>query len=122
MTSKVILKFNDNLTSQENLNTSWIVIAVICPMIFFGIVAVIFIKKRKNSNIKRSALNPIYEKNVSFLHKTFLPEFVKDWSDIEIVNSIGEGNFGKVYKGFLSLDPIARYSSNYGTHAIITRS
>ena len=54
------------------------------------------------------ALNPIYEKNVSFLHKTFLPEFVKDWSDIEIVNSIGEGNFGKVYKGFLSLDPIAR--------------
>ena len=79
-------------------------------MIFFGIVAIIFIKKRKNSNIKTMALNPIYEKNVTFLHKTFLPEFVKDWSDIEIVNSIGEGNFGKVYKGFLSLDPIARYS------------
>ena len=112
MTSRVNLEFNNDLATQENLNTSWIVIAVICPMIFFGIVAIIFVKKRKNSNIKTMALNPIYEKNVTFLHKTFLPEFVKDWSDIEIVNSIGEGNFGKVYKGFLSLDPIARYSSN----------
>ena len=44
------------------------------------------------------------------IHKrTFPVEFVKDWADVEIAGQIGNGNFGKVYKGFLNLDIVARY-------------
>ena len=40
--------------------------------------------------------------------KEFSPGVIKDWSDINIKNEIGEGNFGKVYKGYLHLNEVQR--------------
>ena len=40
--------------------------------------------------------------------KTFCPGVIKDWSDIDIKKEIGEGNFGKVYKGYLHLNEVQR--------------
>ena len=40
--------------------------------------------------------------------KEFSPGVIKDWSNINIKNEIGEGNFGKVYKGYLHLNEVQR--------------
>ena len=40
--------------------------------------------------------------------KEFSPEVIKDWSNINIKNEIGEGNFGKVFKGYLHLNDVQR--------------
>ena len=40
--------------------------------------------------------------------KEFSPGVIKDWSDINIKKEIGEGNFGKVYKGYLHLNEVQR--------------
>ena len=40
--------------------------------------------------------------------KEFSPGVIKDWSDIDIKKDIGEGNFGKVYKGYLHLNEVQR--------------
>ena len=40
--------------------------------------------------------------------KEFCPSVIKDWSDIDIKKEIGEGNFGKVYKGYLHLNKVQR--------------
>ena len=45
---------------------------------------------------------------VSIHMRTFPIEFIKDWADVEIAEQIGKGNFGKVFKGFLNLDVVAR--------------
>ena len=38
----------------------------------------------------------------------FSPGVIKDWSDIDIKREIGEGNFGRVYKGYLHLNEVQR--------------
>ena len=43
--------------------------------------------------------------------KTFPTDIVKEWSQIDVTNEIGEGNFGKVYKGFLHLNKVQRYQA-----------
>ena len=37
---------------------------------------------------------------VIICNRKFPQDIVKNWSDIEIGHEVGEGNFGKVYKGF----------------------
>ena len=77
-------------------------------------IVIIMIKKqaklRKRLKLREIVLNSTYERTEVTIHKrTFPPEFVKDWRDVKIVEQIGKGNFGKVFKGFLSLDSVARY-------------
>ena len=43
--------------------------------------------------------------------KTFPTDIVKEWSQIDVTNEIGEGNFGKVFKGFLHLNEVQRYQA-----------
>ena len=50
----------------------------------------------------------LFRNEISIHKRTFPPEFVKDWGDVEIEEQIGKGNFGKVFKGFLNLDVVAR--------------
>jgi hypothetical protein len=40
--------------------------------------------------------------------KEFSPGVIKDWSHIDIKKEIGEGNFGRVYKGYLHLNEVQR--------------
>ena len=40
--------------------------------------------------------------------KEFSSGVVKNWSDINIKKEIGEGNFGKVYHGYLHLNEVQR--------------
>ena len=40
--------------------------------------------------------------------KEFPDAVIKDWSDINIKKEIGEGNFGKVFKGYLHLNEVQR--------------
>ena len=79
-------------------------------------IVIIMIKKqaklRKRLKLREIVLNSTYERTEVTIHKrTFPPEFVKDWRDVKIVEQIGKGNFGKVFKGFLSLDSVARYKN-----------
>ena len=65
-------------------------------------------KRLKKKHV--SELNPMYEKNEEIIHgRTFPRDFVKDSSDVKIVEEIGKGNFGRVFNGFLNLDSVARY-------------
>ena len=74
------------------------------------------VKKQMNSkkHLKKKhvlELNPMYEKNeeINIHGRTFPRDFVKDSSDVKIVEQIGKGNFGRVFNGFLNLDSVARY-------------
>ena len=40
--------------------------------------------------------------------KEFPDAVIKDWSDINIKKEIGEGNFGKVFKGYVHLNEVQR--------------
>ena len=40
--------------------------------------------------------------------KEFPDAVIKDWSHINIKKEIGEGNFGKVFKGYVHLNEIQR--------------
>ena len=41
--------------------------------------------------------------------RTFPTGIVKAWSQIKFSEEIGDGNFGKVFKGFLDMNEVARY-------------
>ena len=40
--------------------------------------------------------------------KDFPDAVIKDWSNINIKKEIGEGNFGKVFKGYVHLNEVQR--------------
>ena len=40
--------------------------------------------------------------------KEFPEAVIKNWSDINIKKEIGEGNFGKVFKGYVHLNEVQR--------------
>ena len=49
-------------------------------------------------NLDLVSLIPDFE--VTICNRKFPQDIVKNWPDIEIGHEVGEGNFGKVYKGF----------------------
>ena len=57
----------------------------------------------------RTPLHLIEESSVLVCGKKFPKSTVKNRSDITLGNEIGEGAFGKVYKGFLHLSKHERY-------------
>ena len=52
------------------------------------------------------------EEQTPFRKRNTLKEFpdavIKDWSNINIKKEIGEGNFGKVFKGYVHLNEVQR--------------
>ena len=81
--------------------------------VLFLIILHIFIYKKRlkrksvETSIPPENLDPnldlvslIPPSEVTICKRNFPQDIVKNWSDIEIGHEIGEGNFGKVYKGF----------------------
>ena len=61
-------------------------------------------------DIRSSNRQTLLGKNsVDIFGRKFPVGVVKQWSDINIKEEIGEGNFGKVYHGFLHLNEVQRY-------------
>ena len=51
----------------------------------------------------------IENESIDICGRKFPVNVVKDWSDINILNEIGDGDFGKVYQGYLHLNKVQRY-------------
>ena len=104
-----------------------IYIVLICVgvvVVLFLIILHIFICKKylKGKSVKTSILpeNPdpnvqvldfvslIPDLEVTICKRKFPQDIVKKWSEIEIGHEVGEGNFGKVYKGFWHFNKFQR--------------
>ena len=119
--STLILTFNITkviwIGKIEKMQTTYI--GLICAgvvFVLFSIILHIFIYKKhlKRKSVKTSILpeNPdtneqvldlvslIPDLEVTICKRKFPQDIIKTWSDIEIGHEVGEGNFGKVYKGF----------------------
>ena len=48
------------------------------------------------------------QRSIEIDGRSFPPGIVIDWSDIKIRREIGEGNFGKVYQGYLYMNEVQR--------------
>ena len=55
---------------------------------------------------KESTLLP--QQNIQIDGRSFPAGIVFNWSDIKITREIGEGNFGKVYQGYLYINEVQR--------------
>ena len=119
--STLILKFNITeviwIGKIEKMQTTYI--ALICAgvvFVLFLIILHVFIYKKRlqRKSVKKSIPpeNPdtneqvldlvslIPDLEVTVCKRKFPQDLIKNWSDIEIGHEVGEGNFGKVYKGF----------------------
>ena len=53
--------------------------------------------------------NPLLpQQNIEIDGRSFPAGIVINWSDIKIRREIGEGNFGKVYQGYLQMNEVQR--------------
>ena len=103
-------------------------IGLICigvVVVLFFIILHIFIYKKdlKRKSVKTSILPENTDTNeqvldlvslipdleVTICKRKFPQDIIKTWSDIEIGHEVGEGNFGKVYKGFWHFSEFQRY-------------
>ena len=103
-------------------------IGLICigvVVVLFFIILHIFIYKKdlKRKSVKTSILPENTDTNeqvldlvslipdleVTICKRRFPQDIVKNWSEIEIGHEVGEGNFGKVYKGFWHFSKFQRY-------------
>ena len=50
----------------------------------------------------------LLQRNIEIDGKSFPAGIVISWSDIKIKKEIGEGNFGKVYQGYLHMNEVQR--------------
>ena len=119
--STLILKFNITeviwVEKIEKMQTTYIgLICIGVVGVLFLIILHIFIYKKrlKRKSVKTSIPpeNPdpneqvldlvslIPDLEVTICKRKFPQDIIKNWSDIEIGHEVGEGNFGKVYKGF----------------------
>ena len=119
--STLILKFNITeviwVEKIEKMQTTYIGLICICVVgVLFLIILHIFIYKKrlKRKSVKTSIPpeNPdpneqvldfvslIPDLEVTICKRKFPQDIIKKWSEIEIGHEVGEGNFGKVYKGF----------------------
>ena len=73
-----------------------------------------FVGKKFNLNIfyLSEGETELNEEQTPFRKRHTLKDFpdavIKDWSDINIKKEIGEGNFGKVFKGYVHLNEVQR--------------
>ena len=51
---------------------------------------------------------PLQQSNIEIDGRLFPAGIVISWSDIKMEREIGQGNFGKVYQGYLHLNKIQR--------------
>ena len=119
--STLILKFNITeviwIGKIEKMQTIYIgIICIGVVVVLFFIILPIFIYKkgliRKSVKTSIPPENPdpneqvldlvslIPDLEVTICKRKFPQDIIKNWSDIEIGHEVGEGNFGKVYKGF----------------------
>ena len=73
------------------------ILLIICLEILDQESKVINMESEKNKLLNRTTYDEIFPFGV-----------VKDWSDINIKKQIGQGNFGKVYQGYLHLNDVQR--------------
>ena len=51
---------------------------------------------------------PLQQSNIEIDGRLFPAGIVISWSDIKIEREIGQGNFGKVYQGYVNMNEVQR--------------
>ena len=101
-------------SDQQTLIISMSSLFGVILLVILGLTLSFYKRRQNTAKTGETELKEIkaQDKQKPFQDSNELKEFssgvIKEWSDINIKKEIGEGNFGKVYKGFLHLNEVQR--------------